>query len=447
MNLRQLFTRYIIIFAVCIILCNQIMHLHIIYKQQSILYTQRYNNLITGAIYEFNKKSANFTNSGISFNVDSNILVYNQYGWITKYQLDVKDDIRQITERSYYDIRNPYLWSLRNFYFYLKEKQSSLKEKNLSMQFAIQDSTGTVIYSYPKAMCILPAHPEYRETLGYISGDVLYATYNYPIGLFIQTAYGQITLTIFITALFALCIYNLYSNYHNEKRSGVYREQYIHSLVHDLKRPVENQIKLCYLLADIEKSEQTELLKQSGEQLKEMLQSISRMLLQSTDAYGLRLNLKEFDLKKMLETLAQPHRWIVEEGKKFEIRPRFLSTDSIIIGDPHFLYAVFQNFVDNSLKYSGQHAKVDITCKDLDEEHIQIEIKDNGLGISPEALKHVFERYNRGDRQDEQTIEGYGQGLYYARMIINAHRGKITIESTPGEETTIVLILPRNQKH
>ena len=122
----------------------------------------------------------------------------------------------------------------------------------------------------------------------------------------------------------------------------------------------------------------------------------------------------------------------------------------MITGDFDFLQAVFQNFIDNSLKYSGTRAEVVITCADLDERNLQIEIKDNGLGISPEALKHVFERYHRGDHQGDKEVKGHGQGLYYARMVIKAHRGKIEVSSSPGQGTTITVILPKNlktQKH
>lgn len=450
MDQRLRFTQNIIIFAVCIILCNQLIHLYYIYEEERIQYTNRQNDLITEAIYEFNMKSSNFENMGLSFNAKKNELTYFIKGQIIKYQLDVKEDIRQISERSYYDIRNPQVWTLKNFYMYLQGKQDSVKMKNLSMQFTIQDSTARIKESYPETKETLPSSPKYRDTLGFISGEILYASYNYPIELFIRTATWQIILTILISALFLYCIFNLYLSFRNEKKSGEYREQFIHNIVHDLKRPLENQIKLCGVLPDIPEAVQAKLLEESKVQLRGMSQSINRMLLQSTDAHGLRLNLKEFDSREMLETLTQPNRWKVEKGKEFHVQLQFLSSNNMITGDFDFLQAVFQNFIDNSLKYSGTRAEVVITCTDLDERNLQIEIKDNGLGISPEALKHVFERYHRGDHQGDKEIKWHGQGLYYARMVIKAHRGKIDVSSTPGQGTTITVVLPKNlktQKH
>ena len=77
-----------------------------------------------------------------------------------------------------------------------------------------------------------------------------------------------------------------------------------------------------------------------------------------------------------------------------------------------------------------------ITCKEINPNTIRIEVKDNGMGITPEALKHIFKRYHRGDHQNDMKINGHGQGLYFARMVVQAHRGSIAAESVVGTGTT-----------
>ena len=308
---------------------------------------------------------------------------------------------------------------------------------------AIQDSTGQITDSYPAHLAILPLYPEYREPLGFISGDTLYATYDFPLLVFIRSAIGQIILTIIISALLIVCTINLWQTIRNEKKRGEYRELFIHNLVHDLKRPVANQIKTCYLLREVPPEESVLLLEQSQQQLNEMLQSINRMLLQSTDAHGLRLNIREIDLREMLEASAQPDRWNRQTDKQVDIQVDFRPENPVITGDDHFLFAVFQNFIDNAFKYSGKQVKIQITCTEPDTRHLQVRIKDNGFGISSKNLKHVFERYHRGDQQDNRKIKGHGQGLYYARTVILAHRGEIGIESEEGKGTTVIVTLAR----
>ena len=311
--------KLIILLAVCIILCNQLVHLYQLYKVEKIQYTHRQNELINGTIYEFNMKCPASENT-LSFNAFTNKLIYIINHKKTSFQLNTKDDIRQISQQGQYDIRNPRLWTLKNFYSYLQAKQDSTQIKTLSLQLAIQDSTGQITDSYPAHLAILPLFPEYREPLGFISGDTLYATYDFPLLVFIRSAIGQIILTIIISALLIVCTINLWQTIRNEKKRGEYRELFIHNLVHDLKRPVVNQIKTCYLLREVPPEESVLLLEQSQQQLNEMLQSINRMLLQSTDAHGLRLNIREIDLREMLEASAQPDRWNRQTDKQVDIQ-------------------------------------------------------------------------------------------------------------------------------
>ena len=436
--------RYVIILAVCIILGNQFIHLYRLYQEEKTQYLHWYNNIITGAVYQFNIKSSN-NNDIVSYNDSIKKLIYRINQKTISFQLNEKDDIRQISEASDYDIRNPQLWTLKNFYTLLQTKLDSVQLKTLALQFVIGDSTGQIKDSYPGHHGKIPSSPEYHESLGFISGDTLYATYNYPAILFIQVAIWPIILTIIISALFITCIINFCRTIRNEKKSGEYRESFIDNLVHDLKRPVGNQIKACYLLPTLPPDEQESFLESNREQLNEMLQSINRMLLQSTDAHGLRLNVKEFNLEETLYELKQKDRWNTQ-NKQFDIDVHFRSDNPIITGDVHFLFAVFQNLVDNALKYSGDQVKIQITCTDQDAQHVLIQIEDNGFGIPLKNLKHVFERYNRGDHQGNKKIKGHGLGLHYARIVIRAHGGKIDIQSEEGKGTTLFVTLPRKAK-
>lgn len=435
--------KYIIPLAVCILFCNQCLHLYHLYRESKAQYTHQHNNIISGAVYEFNMKSMEVgCGNLVSYNALVNELVVKVDGQINKFQLNEKDDIRQISGQCDYDIRNPQEWTLKNFHAYWQTKLDSMQIKNPSMQFVVGDSTGTIKESYPEQLGTLSFISEHQQPLGVISGDTLYATYSYPFFEFVRTVAWQIIITIIISGLFVFCLVNLYRTIRNEKRRAKHREQFIDNLVHDLKRPVENQAKLCYLLPTLPPDSQASFLEQSQKQLNEMLQSINRMLLHSTDSYGLRLIFKEFDLEEMLKDLVKKERWSAAGEGQFDIELVFLPENRMITGDYHFLFAVFHNLIDNALKYSGEQANIQIRCVAPDARYVQVTIEDNGLGISPENLKHVFERFNRGDHQDNRRIKGHGQGLFYARTVILAHGGTITIESEEGKGSRLIVTLP-----
>ena len=434
--------KYIIILAVCIILGNQLIHLYYLYKEETTQYIYRQNNMITGAVYEFNMQSTNTAKGDlVSYDASERQLVYYIDKKIISFQLNLKADVQQINEQKAYDIRDPQVWTLKNLYLHLQAKQDSMHLQDRSIQFVIQDSTGKIKDSYPTSLETLSFRPKYQTPLGFISGDTLYAEYNYPYVKLIQSTLWQLILTIIISALLITLIINLYQTIRDEKKSGEYRELFISNLVHDLKRPIEDVIKVLYLLRDLSPEEQTLFLKQGRAKLDNILQSINRMLLQSTDAHGLRLNIKDINLQVMLETLQQKDHW--SANKLFDIQIDFQSDDPMITGDRHFLLAVFQNFIDNALKYSGDQVTIHITCTEPDVRHVQIKIEDNGFGISSKNLQHVFERFHRGDYQENKEIKGHGQGLHYARTVILAHGGTIDIESEEGKGTAILVNLPR----
>ncbi|WP_065219040.1 MULTISPECIES: sensor histidine kinase [Butyricimonas] len=436
---------YIVYTIIGLLLYNQTIHLHQLYQHQKAQYQHTLNNNITNTIHVFHLQSANENNT-YSFNADIHELKFSIDSNYSTYTLPPKEDTYALAETACYDIRDTKRWTLKNFYNYLKTKNDSTQIRIASLQFTLTDSAGNIKESYPNIVQSLPAHPEYRDTLGYLTRDILYATYNYPLTHLSSATFLQIATTLFITLLLAFCVIRLYMNYHDEKRQRENQKEYIDSIVHDLKHPVENQKYLCYLLPHLSKEEQIEQAEKNRQELNNMLHSINRMLLRSTDAHGIVLTPKTFNLQEMLETVTAPDRWNTPPDKSFHIRLHFNTPDPMISGDPDFLQAVFQNLIDNSLKYSGEEAEIDITCTAPNDKHVGITIKDNGQGIPPRALRHVFERYHRAQHQGDKKTKGHGLGLYQSRQIIIAHGGKINVDSTPGNGTTFTITLPRTTK-
>ena len=114
-----------------------------------------------------------------------------------------------------------------------------------------------------------------------------------------------------------------------------------------------------------------------------------------------------------------------------------------IHGDPRRLAQVFENLLSNTVKYAPGAAVTIILNKEKD--WITINISDCGPGIPPQYLPHLFERFFRNPEQ-AINIRGTGLGLYICRQIIEAHQGKITIDSILGEGTTVKILLPFEQK-
>ncbi len=124
-----------------------------------------------------------------------------------------------------------------------------------------------------------------------------------------------------------------------------------------------------------------------------------------------------------------------DKDVKFEV----LNCDQVAVtGDRMHLQNIIYNLLENSIKYSGNSVKIDIDYF-VDGESLNITIGDNGIGINQSDLPHIFEKFYRGK---EVRANGMGLGLSYVEMLVNAHRGSITVQSQVDKGTKFTIKLP-----
>lgn len=122
---------------------------------------------------------------------------------------------------------------------------------------------------------------------------------------------------------------------------------------------------------------------------------------------------------------------------------RFAPGFPSIHGDEMRLRQLIENLIGNAIKYSPASGTVDISGR-FDEDWIEIEIRDEGIGISQTDQARIFERFYRAEGSLRRSTQGTGLGLYLAKAIVDAHHGVIDVESKLGEGSTFFVRLPRN---
>jgi two-component system phosphate regulon sensor histidine kinase PhoR len=116
--------------------------------------------------------------------------------------------------------------------------------------------------------------------------------------------------------------------------------------------------------------------------------------------------------------------------------------DLLLVDEVHFSN-LLSNLVDNAIKYSQELPVIKIATQNISKNFI-INIEDNGIGMSKETVKRVFEKFYRAHTGNVHNVKGFGLGMSYVKTVIDAHKGKIKVDSTLGKGTTFTIEMPMN---
>jgi signal transduction histidine kinase len=170
-------------------------------------------------------------------------------------------------------------------------------------------------------------------------------------------------------------------------------------------------------------------------QLGKLVEDLRELTL--AEAGTLPLERQEMELAELVERTCDAIRPVAqEEGIEIEAE---LERGLVVEADPHRIRQVLGNILANAVRYSPPGGVVKVTLKREGNEAV-ISVRDQGPGIPPEDLPHIFERFYKVDRSRNE--EGSGLGLAIAKAIVEAHGGRIWAESVVGEGTTIFFSLP-----
>lgn len=163
------------------------------------------------------------------------------------------------------------------------------------------------------------------------------------------------------------------------------------------------------------------------------------LLLARTDNGKDNLNLTRINLKELLSDLAADVEAL--SGEKSLLIELDLKADPEVIGDRIKLKELFLNLLDNAVRYTPHHGRITVSLAQ-EEDKACVSIRDTGVGIPPEHLPHIFERFYRVSKSHSAGNSGSGLGLAICKHIAEMHKGDIEVRSQPGQGTTFAVYLP-----
>ena len=174
---------------------------------------------------------------------------------------------------------------------------------------------------------------------------------------------------------------------------------------------------------------------------RDMSDLVERLLfLARSDTGQLKINKEEFDLSEIIQELILESNLIAPEQPISSA----IKENTFIVADRKLIKQAFRAIIDNSTKYSPNHEEIHISSE-IDDEEMRIYVEDSGIGIPPEMIPNIFQRFYRVDSARTRETGGTGLGLPIVELIISANNGEISIESEVGKGTVVCITLPFEQ--
>jgi PAS domain S-box-containing protein len=224
------------------------------------------------------------------------------------------------------------------------------------------------------------------------------------------------------------------------------KSAFLAQMSHEIRTPLNVILTAMELIGDD--------LNNADEETKMMLESVSSAGIRLQRTINLILDIsavqsgsyahdiKDFDLGIELQSLVDEFSTVKNE-KKLKMAFINKASSSLIIADHYSVTQIFQNLIDNALKYTIK-GSVDVILEDLNDDKLQVHVKDSGIGISKEYLENLFSPFSQEDVGQKREFEGNGLGLALVKRYVELNHAEIFVESEKGKGTTFTVVFNKN---
>lgn len=253
------------------------------------------------------------------------------------------------------------------------------------------------------------------------------------LGLFL----GSIALLSLLIYLF----YYLLRSLNKHKKEAQAKDDFFNNMTHEFKTPLSSiRLASSVLRQNVPEKKRENYLDLIEKESKSLENQIDKILeLSLLDHAKIQLEKEHINLCLLVHDIPQQISPLIED-KKAKIKINCLSEDLYFTGDTYHINKSLINLIENSLKYGPVGVEVEVEIKKTNQ-NIELRIRDNGPGIEKEFRNNIFERFNRGKKNNQYKGQGFGIGLSYVQFVIESHGGTINLNKNvfPGCEFIISL--------
>jgi signal transduction histidine kinase len=229
------------------------------------------------------------------------------------------------------------------------------------------------------------------------------------------------------------------------KKMDQLKSDFVSMVAHEIKSPMNTVLAQLKIINDGLAGEvtpkQKEILDRTSERIISLVNMSSELLDLARIESGLVTQEKEkLSLDRILENQVDFYRpSAAEQGIELILEP--MNALPPVMGNQQNMEEVFSNLISNAIKYSPDGGKIRIAAE-AEEKYVRISVRDTGLGMSPDHIARIFDRFYRIKDDHTRMITGTGLGLPIVKSVIEAHNGIISVDSEPGRGSTFTVYLP-----
>ena len=267
---------------------------------------------------------------------------------------------------------------------------------------------------------------------------------NYILGSISWLLGGSMLFSLFILATFGLSLYFII----RQKKISEIKSDFINNMTHEFKTPIatislaadtitnpkiiNNEASIRHFIG---------MIKKENDRMNKKVESILQIA--SLDKKEIEFRFESVSLHTLIEHAVEAIEIQVQQ-RNGSLILKLDAMEHIIHGDSEHLSSLVNNLLDNAIKYSPELPEIKVSTRNIDR-GIVVSVEDKGIGMNKSVQSKIFERFYRQSSGNVHDVKGFGLGLNYARAIIEAHKGNITVFSEPGKGSRFDVFLPLNQ--
>jgi two-component system, OmpR family, phosphate regulon sensor histidine kinase PhoR len=251
--------------------------------------------------------------------------------------------------------------------------------------------------------------------------------------------------SIIFTGLILFCFaYTIYVIFRQKKVSEM-KTDFINNMTHEFKTPIATISLASDAILSPVISENREkvnkfigIIKQENTRMLNQVEKVLQMA--QIDKENVQLKIIDLDLHELIAE-AIVNADLKVQAKGGSITTILSAKNHLIKADTTHLSSVINNLLDNAEKYTPEKPMITVSTLDV-KGGIEISVQDNGIGMTKDALKHIFEKFYRVHTGNLHNVKGFGLGLSYVKAMVDAHGGKISASSEIGKGSIFIIFLP-----